>query len=168
MPFVLIVDEFQNFITDSFAELLAEARKYGLALVVAHQHLSQLDPELTSALLGNCGSLITFRVGAEDAEVLAREFEPELSGRDLVRLERYQIAMRLAVDGLTTRPFTATTLPPVGEGSGRIPLLRRLSAERYGRDRTVVDAEVLEDLGVAPVTHAPRSHAGENLRLDLH
>ena len=75
--------------------------------------------------------------------------------------------MRLAVDGLTTRPFTATTLPPVEPGSDRIPLLRRLSAERYGRDRALVDAEVIEDLGVAQPPHAPRSHAGENLRLDL-
>lgn len=166
-PLVLIVDEFQNFATQSFAELLAEARKYGLALVVAHQHLSQLDHGLTSALLGNCGTLVTFRVGAEDAEVLAREFEPELSAADLVRLDRYQIALRLAVDGLTTRPFTATTLPPVSEGSGRLALLRRLSAERYGRDRATVDAEVAEDLGVAGTSPPSRSRTGENLHLDL-
>ncbi len=166
-PFVLLVDEFQNFITDSFAELLAEARKYGLGLVVAHQHLSQLDDALTGSLLGNCGTLIAFRVGAEDAEVLAREFEPELSASDLVRLDRYQVAMRLAVDGLTTRPFTATTLPPTSEGSGRVALLRRLSAERYGRDRAQVDAEVLEDLGVASPARRVQSREGENLRLDL-
>ena len=166
-PFVLVVDEFQNFVTDSFAELLAESRKYGVGVVVAHQHLSQLGEQLTSALLGNAGTLVTFRVGAEDAEVLAREFEPELSASDLVRLDRYQVAMRLAVDGLTTRPFTATTLPPTAEGSGRIPLLRRVSAERYGRDRALVDAEVLEDLGLAPSAGSPRSRAGENFRFDL-
>lgn len=165
-PFVLIVDEFQNFVTESFCELLAEARKYGLALVVAHQHLSQLDPGLASALLGNCGTLVTFRVGAEDADVLAREFAPELGASDLVRLDRYQIALRLAVDGLTTRPFTATTLPPTGEGSGRTALLRRLSAERYGRDRTTVDAEIVEDLGVPPST-GPPARPPANLRLDL-
>lgn len=166
-PLVLVVDEVQNFVTESFAGLLAEARKYGLGLVVAHQHLSQLDEELRSALLGNCGTLVTFRVGAEDAEVLAREFAPELSASDLVRLDRYQVALRLAVDGLTTRPFTATTLPPADEGDGRAALHRRLSAERYGRDRATVDAEVAEDLGVASPAPPSRPRTDENLRLDL-
>ncbi|MBI5511436.1 MAG: type IV secretion system DNA-binding domain-containing protein [Deltaproteobacteria bacterium] len=163
-PFLLVADEFQSFVTKSFAELLAEARKYGLGLVLAHQHLAQLDEGLTSALLGNCGTLVTFRVGAEDAGLLAREFSPELDAEDLVRLDRYQIALRLAVDGLTTRPFTATTLPPVGEVHGRAELLRRLSRERYGRDRARVDAEVVEDLGLPP-TAPRRPRAGENLRL---
>jgi DNA helicase HerA-like ATPase len=165
-PFMLVVDEVQTFVTQSFSGLLAEARKYALALVVSHQHLSQLDPELVGALLGNVGTLVSFRVGAEDAEVLAREFSPELSARDLVRLDRYQVAMRLAVDGLTTRPFTATTLPPT-DGNGRSALLRRLSAERYGRDRATVDAEVEESLGVAGAARRSPSRRGENLRLDL-
>lgn len=169
-PFVLLVDEFQNFITESFGGMVAESRKYGLGLVVAHQHLAQLDPVLTSALLGNCATLVCFRVGAEDAELLAREFAPELSAADLVRLDRFQVAMRLGVDGLTTRPFTATTLPPDPAADDRTALLRRLSAERYGRDRVLVDAQVEEDLGVAPgVPGASRSRAGaaRNLRLDL-
>ncbi len=165
-PFLLVADEFQTFVTESFAGLLAEARKYGLGLVLAHQHLAQLDEGLTAALLGNAGTLIAFRVGAADADVLAREFEPELSAHDLVRLDRFQIALRLAVDGLTTRPFTATTLPPIAEGSGRSALLRRLSAERYGRDRELVEREVVEDLGLS-LTTPIRPPAGTNLRFDL-
>ncbi|MFO0645861.1 MAG: type IV secretion system DNA-binding domain-containing protein [Polyangiales bacterium] len=163
-PFVLIVDEFQNFITKSFESMVAEARKYRLALVVAHQHFAQLDEDLTSALLGNCGTLIAFRVGAEDAALLAREFSPEANAEDLVRLDKYQIALRLAVDGLTTRPFTATTLPPVERGVDRAALIRRLSRERYGRDRATVDAEIAEDLGL-PRPASPRPHPGENLSL---
>ncbi len=166
-PFLLVVDEFQNFITESFASLLAEARKYALGVVLAHQHLAQLAPDLQSAILGNCGTLVTFRVGAEDADVLAREFDPELRAADLVRLDRYQVALRLAVDGMTTRPFTATTLPPSDETTGRLALLRRLSAERYGRDRASVDAEVAEDLGVAAPSRPARPPRPRNLRLDL-
>lgn len=147
-PFVLVVDEFHAFATESFGELLAEARKYGLGLVLAHQHLGQLSGALVGSLLGNCGTLIAFRTGAEDAEVLAREFAPELDARDLVRLARHQVAMRLAVDGMTTRPFTATTLPPEEEGTGRAMLLRRLSSERYGRDANLVARENAEDLGM--------------------
>lgn len=166
---VLIVDEFQNFVTESFAGLASEARKFKLALVVAHQHLAQLDDALRAALLGNCGTLIAFRVGAEDAELLAREFEPELNAADLVRLDRYQVAMRLAVDALTTRPFTATTLPPRDAGESRVELLRRLSGERYGRDLTQVEAEIAEDLGVSatltarPSLRRPRAGGGDKL-----
>lgn len=166
-PFVLLVDEFQNFITDSFAEMLAEARKYALGVVLAHQHLAQLDAELQAAILGNCGTLVSFRVGAADAEVLAREFEPELSASDLVRLDRHQVAMRLAVDGMTTRPFTATTLPPTDETTGRLALLRRLSAERYGRDRAAVERDIAEDLGLAPTPPRPVPQRPQNLQLDL-
>lgn len=166
-PFLLVVDEFQNFITESFASLLAEARKYALGVVLAHQHLAQLAPELQSAILGNCGTLVAFRVGAEDADVLAREFDPELGAADLVRLDRYQIGLRLAVDGMTTRPFTATTLPPSDGTTGRLALLRRLSAERYGRDRASVDAEVAEDLGVTPPSRPAYALRPTNLRLDL-
>lgn len=166
-PFVVVADEFQNIVTRSFADLLAEGRKYHLSLVLAHQHLGQLGAELTSAVLANAGTRVAFRVGAEDAEVLARDFVPELTREDLVRLDRHQVAIRMTVDGLVTRPFTATTLPPRELGNGRADLLRRLSAERYGRDRRVVEAEVLTDLGLARQAPPGRSKAGENLRLDL-
>ncbi len=133
-PFLLVIDEFASFVTDSFQGVLSEGRKYGLGLVVAHQYLGQLSPELRRAVLGNVGTMIVFRIGAEDAEILGPEFLPELSPHDLTRLARYQIAIRLGVDGLMTPPFTATTLPPFGsdEREGHADLIRRVSNERYG------------------------------------
>ncbi len=111
-PFTLYVDEFPGFVTQSFGELMAEARKYGLGLVLAHQHLGQIDDGLRRAVLGNAGTIIAFQLGAEDADVLGREFKPELSEHDLARLAQHQIAIRLCVDGVTSVPFTARALPP--------------------------------------------------------
>lgn len=108
-PFTLYVDELHRFATPSFAEMLAEARKYGLGLVVAHQGLAQLDPGLRGALLGNVGTLVAFRVSADDAIALEPEFAPEQSASDLSRLGRYEIALKLCVDGVTSEPFTAST-----------------------------------------------------------
>lgn len=106
-PFTLCVDEFPRFVTPSFAELLAEGRKFGLGLVLANQHLAQLDPALRGALLGNAGTLIAFRLSADDAIALAPEFAPEILAADLARLGRHEIAVKLAVDGVTSAPFTA-------------------------------------------------------------
>jgi hypothetical protein len=108
-PFTLYIDEFPSFVTPSFAELLAEARKYGLGLVLANQHLAQVDDRLRGALLGNAGTFIVFRISAEDALALEPEFAPELGAHDLARLGRYEIAIKLAVDGVTSAPFTART-----------------------------------------------------------
>lgn len=132
-PFTLVIDEFASFVTESFAELLAEARKYGLGLVLAHQYLAQLDDDLRAALLGNAGTVIAFRLGASDADVIGEEFAPEVVAGDLVRLDAHQIALRLAVRGVSTRAFTATTLQPVSVVAGYEPIARRISAERYGR-----------------------------------
>lgn len=141
--FTLYVDEFPSFVTTAFGELLSEARKYGLALVLAHQHLGQLPEGLRRAVLGNVGTLITFRLGAEDAVELAPEFEPELSAGNLTRLGRHQIALRLSVDGMMTPPFTALTLPP-DHGHGplgvaRAAIIRSTSRERYSRARSAVE-----------------------------
>ena len=122
-PFTLYVDEFPRFVTPSFAELLAESRKFGLGLVLANQHLGQLDAPLRAALLGNAATLVAFRLSADDAYALAPEFRPELGADDLSRLGRHEIALKLAVDGVTTTPFTATTIggpaaPPAPTSSG--------------------------------------------------
>lgn len=150
--FLLVVDEFANFVTESFAELLSEARKYALALVLAHQHLGQLDDELAASVLGNVGTTVAFRLGGEDAEILAREFAPELSAEDLVRLGRHQIAIRLAVDGMTSRPFTATTLPPRAPESlpRHAEVIRRASEGRYGRPVSLIDRVIAEQLPRPP------------------
>lgn len=109
-PFTLYVDEFPRFATPSFAELLAESRKFGMGLVLANQNLAQLDPILRGALLGNAGTLVVFRLSADDALELGPEFAPELSAHDLARLGRHDVALKLAVDGVTSDPFTATTV----------------------------------------------------------
>jgi len=107
--FTLYVDEFPRFVTPSFAELLAESRKFGLGLVLANQNLAQVDTVLHGALLGNAGTLVAFRLSGDDAFALEPEFAPELHAHDLARLGRHEIALKLAVDGVTSVPFTAST-----------------------------------------------------------
>lgn len=135
-PFTLYIDEFQSFTTPASGELLSEARKYGLALVLAHQHLAQLDEPLRRAILGNTGSLVAFRLGGEDAELLGQELAPEVLPDDLTRLAAHQLAVRLSVRGTTTRAFTAVTIPPevVDPTSKQLEIIRRISRERYGRE----------------------------------
>ncbi len=114
--FFLYVDEFQNFATDSFAGILSEARKYRLNLILAHQYIGQLVTDVSTkvrdAVFGNVGTMITFRVGANDAEFLEKEFTPEFLPEDIVNLPNYSVYLRLMVDGVTSRPFSAKTLPP--------------------------------------------------------
>ncbi|MDB4928255.1 MAG: hypothetical protein JWM10_739 [Myxococcaceae bacterium] len=147
-PFTLYIDEFASFTTPSFGQLLAEARKYRLGLVLAHQYLGQLDDDLRRAVMGNVGTLIAFQLGAEDAETLGREFRPEFSADDLTRLAPHQIALRLGVDGSMSRPFTALTLPPltVEARSARATTIRLASQERYGRPRPCVEADIANQL----------------------
>lgn len=145
-PFSLYIDELASFATPSFGELLSEARKYRLALVLAHQYLGQLDDRLRAALMGNVGTLITFQLGAEDAEVLGREFLPELTAEDLTRLAPHQIALRLAVGGSMSRPFTAQTLPPCGPAFERAHEIIRISRERYGRPSGIVEDAIRAQL----------------------
>lgn len=109
--YALLIDEFQSFTTLSVAGMVSELRKYGIALVLAHQHLHQLEPEVRHAVLGNVGTIIAFRLGAEDARVMEREFAPVFSCADLVNLPNRHIYLRLMIDGAASRPFSATTLP---------------------------------------------------------
>ena len=109
--FYLYVDEVHNFFTLSFAGILSEIRKYGLSLVLAHQYLDQLDEKMRAAILGNVGTLISFRIGAEDAKNLAREFYPVFNESDLTNLPNHYIYLKLMIDGMTSRPFSAVTLP---------------------------------------------------------
>ena len=110
-PFWLYLDEFQNFTTLSLANMLSELRKYRVGLILAHQYLSQLAPEIRDAILGNVGTTISFRIGLADAEIIAREFYPEVSEGDLVYLPNHEIYLRLMTLGVQTHPFSAETLP---------------------------------------------------------
>ena len=108
-PFFIYVDEFQSFTTLMLANMLPELRKYGVGLTLAHQHMAQLEPEIRSAVLGNAGTLVSFRVGAEDAPFLAREFQPTFEVEDLLNLPNHRIYLRLMTDGTPGRPFSAAT-----------------------------------------------------------
>lgn len=132
-PFYLYVDEFQNFATDSFIKILSEARKYGLALTLANQYMAQIPEHVRKAILGNAGTLISFAVGAEDASFLNKEFGEVFSQIDLINLENYQIAVKLMIDGYTSRPFLARTLPlPISKNQNRDKVIK-VSQERWGK-----------------------------------
>lgn len=111
-PFFLYVDEFQSFTTESIANMISELRKYGVALILSHQHLFQLEPAIRHAVLGNVGTMIAFRLGVEDACLLEKEFHPVFGWYDLINLRNYDIYIKLLIDGMPSRPFSATTFPP--------------------------------------------------------
>ena len=141
--FYLYVDEFQNFVTDSFANILSEARKYRLNLIIAHQYIEQLGEVVKPAVFGNVGTMICFRLGAEDAEFLENEFAPNLLPEDLVNLPKYQFYTKLMIDGVTSEPFSAKGLPPVySESLGNEEKAIRASRERYAKPRDVVEDKI--------------------------
>ncbi|MEA3399537.1 MAG: type IV secretion system DNA-binding domain-containing protein [Patescibacteria group bacterium] len=147
--FYLYVDEFQNFATDSFANILSEARKYRLNLIIAHQYTAQLinsdgSTKVRDAVFGNVGTIISFRVGADDADFLEKEFFPEFNSQDLVNLPNYHIYLKLMIDGVTSRPFSATTLPPlkVNTTSNVKEKIIKLSRELYTRPKDEVEDEI--------------------------
>jgi hypothetical protein len=110
--FYLYLDEFQTFTTLSLATMLSELRKYRVGLTLAHQYLSQLDEQVRDAILGNAGTIVTFRLGAADAEILEKEFAPEFRATDLVSLPNYNVYLKLMVDGTVSTPFSAETVNP--------------------------------------------------------
>lgn len=147
-PFYLYMDEFQNFATPSIATILAEARKYKLSLTVAHQFMAQLDETIRDAVIGNVGTKIAFRVGAADAEMLAKQFEPTFSASDLENLPNRQAVASLLVSGAPARPFTLETLDLPTVDHSRLPERKELSAAAYGRDRSEVEAEIAKKFGL--------------------
>jgi energy-coupling factor transporter ATP-binding protein EcfA2 len=110
--FFLYIDEFQSFTTLSMANMVSELRKFGVGLVLAHQHLHQLEDDVRHAVLGNVGSIITFRVGVEDAPTLAKEFAPIFAADDLTQLSNHHVYVKMMIDGAPSRPFSATTEAP--------------------------------------------------------
>ncbi len=141
--FYLYVDEFQNFATESFANILSEARKYRLNLTLGHQYITQMEEEVRDAVFGNVGTMVVFRIGAEDADFLEREFEPEFMATDLVGLTKYNVYLKLMIDGVAGRPFSAETLPPIKaeEISNRDKIIFA-SRERYGVKREIVEEKI--------------------------
>jgi len=153
--FYLYVDEFQNFVTDAFAGILSEARKYRLNLTVAHQYTAQLVTDKSSsvrdAIFGNVGTMIVFRVGADDAEFLEKEFEPEFTPQDIVNLPNFKVYLKLMIDGVSSRPFSARTLPPMVK-SGNKDIEEEViksSRELYCRTKEVVEREINDWSGMS-------------------
>lgn len=144
-PFYFYVDEFQNFANESFANILSEARKYKLALTVAHQYVDQMTDEVKSAVFGNVGTMITFRVGATDAEVFEKEFAPFFILDDFVNLSAFQIYIRLMIDNQGSKPFSARTLDPILQPThSYIQAVIANSRAVYGRPKFAVEDEIME------------------------
>ncbi|NMB48466.1 type IV secretion system DNA-binding domain-containing protein [Candidatus Kuenenbacteria bacterium] len=155
--FYLYVDEFQNFATESFADILSEARKYRLNLIMAHQYIAQLTSmsgggrvtKVKDAVFGNVGTIVLFRVGAPDAEDMIKEFEPYFVEEDLVNLTKYQIYLKLMIDGVASKPFSAKTLPPIKtEEKGIREKVIAVSRERYANDRAEVEEKIMRWTGL--------------------
>ena len=162
--FYLYVDEFQNFATKAFINILSEARKYRLALVLGNQYISQLEEmtpsgkssEVRDAIFGNIGTMVCFRVGAEDAEFLERELLPEFALQDLVNLTKYSVYLKLMIDGLAGRPFSAETLPPSLEleKSNREKIIK-VSQERYATPKEIVEEKISRWVGMLKPLERP-------------
>jgi hypothetical protein len=148
-PFTLYLDEFHNFTTDSIQSMLSEARKYRLALVLAHQNLQQLPPELLQAVLGNVGSTIFFRPGPSDVKMVAEYVRPHLSERDLLDLPNWTAAGRLLIDGMASKPFVFQVARDGGEADYAVSdYIRERMHRMFGRHRDLVDADISRRLTI--------------------
>ena len=156
--FFLYVDEFQNFATPSFASILSEARKYRLGLIMAHQYIAQLDEVVADAVFGNVGTIVSFRVGSADAEVLAKEFTPQFVEEDIVNLGKFSIILKLMIDGVASAPFSSGTLPPIGSPTESEERVIAVSREKYAVKREQIEEIVQkwsEDIGEASKKNPP-------------
>lgn len=147
--FYLYLDEFQNVTTNSIAQILSEARKYRLCLVLAHQFIGQLKEEISKAVFGNVGSMVAFRVGPEDAEFLEKQFAPVFNPNDLMNVDNYNCFARLLMNGELTKPFNMKTYPPTRGNQEIANALKELSRLRFGRDATIVNREIMERVKLA-------------------
>ncbi len=149
--FSLIVDEFQNFSTDSFATILSEARKYRLNLIVANQFIGQLNDQVREAVFGNVGTMAAFRTGPDDAEYLVKQFAPIFERGDLSNLPNFYAVVKLMIAGLPSQPFSMLSLPPVGTASKEMSeAVKQLSAAKFGRPRDKVSTDIMTRMGSLP------------------
>jgi hypothetical protein len=164
--FTLYIDEFQNFVTDNISAILSESRKYKLSLVMANQFVQQLREDIRNAVFGNVGSVIAFRIGAEDGEFMEKQFAPEYTARDLTNQENLHAVCKMTINGLPSRPFTIIDYFPdkakVSEEVGKA--VKELSRQKFGRPRELVDAELQErmkiELPQIPQGGVPRENLG--------
>jgi CxxC-x17-CxxC domain-containing protein len=147
--FFLYIDEFQNFATRSFINILSEARKYRLSLILSHQYVGQLEDQdrqgnqMRDAILGNVGTIVTFRLGSKDSELLEQEFAESIAIEDIINLPKYNIYTKLMIDGISGNPFSAKTLPPLEvEDESMAEKAINASREKYGRERSKVEEKL--------------------------
>ena len=156
--FFLYIDEFQNYVTDSIESILSEARKYRLGLNVAHQYLGQLDESggrsgkgvnLKDAIFGNVGTMMCYKIGAQDSEHMAKEMAPVFSEQDLINIDKYKAVMKLSIDTQPSRPFSIIPINAYTSDGDKeaAEAFKQLSRLKYGRDRDYVDREILRRIG---------------------
>jgi len=157
--FFLYIDEFQNYITESIESILSEARKYRLGLIIAHQYLAQLEGDsnalkkgqskIKDAVFGNVGTMMSYKIGAQDAEFMGKEMAPVFSDQDLINIDKYKAVMKLSIDTQPSRPFSIIPVNPYTEKGDKeaAEAFKQLSRLKYGRDRDIVDREIMRRLG---------------------
>jgi len=156
--FYLYVDELQNFVNESFAGILSEARKYHLNLILTHQYINQLPDVIRDAVFGNVGTLITFRVGAEDAEFLEKEFEPMITMNDIINLPKYNVYLKLMIDGIASNAFSALALPPMEQQEkSHFDTIIRVSREKYSCLREDIEEKISRWSGVFDEEETPEN-----------
>ncbi len=157
--FFLYIDEFQNYVTESIESILSEARKYRLSLNIAHQYLGQLEDSggskkngvsIKDAVFGNIGTMMCYKIGAQDAEHMAKEMAPVFTDQDLINIDKYKAVMKLSIDTQPSRPFSIVPVNPYLEEGDKeaAEAFKQLSRLKYGRDRDFVDREILRRIGV--------------------
>lgn len=142
--FFLYIDEFQNFTTDSIATILSEARKYRLNLTLAHQYIAQLDEKIRNAAFGNVGSIGCFRISQEDADIMEKQFEPDFMRYDLINLPNRQMVLKLLINGSVYPAFKMKTMDIKVGSYEQVEHLRKLSHLKYGRDKRLIEREIIE------------------------
>lgn len=158
--FSLYVDEFQNFSTETFSDILSEARKYHLSLIVANQFVGQLTDEIRDAVFGNVGTVVSSRTGANDADFLVKYFTPVFDTEDMTKMPNYSWAAQMLVNGVPAQPFSMNSLPPLGNPNKELgDALKRLSAAKYGRPKAIVEKEIFDRL---KTIEAPKPAFGSN------
>jgi hypothetical protein len=152
--FFLYIDEFQNYVTESIETILSEARKYRLGLIMAHQYIKQLEGEdgksnVKDAVFGNVGTMMSYKIGAQDAEYMAKEMSPIFSEQDLINLDKFKAVIKLSIDNQPSKPFSITPINPyLEEGDQDVAeAIKQLSRLTYGRDKSIVDREILRRIG---------------------
>lgn len=166
--FYLYIDEFQNFVTDSIATILSEARKYKLNLNIAHQYMGQLvqnnDTQIRDAVLGNAGTMVAYRIGVEDAEVIAKEFAPVFSEYDVINVEKYTAYIKLLIDNTASKAFNMKPYPPTPGNLDLAKNIKELSRLKYGVSRGEIESEILERTKIADIASKVDQPASEATR----